>query len=66
MCSNGNNWSDKDRLMQLAGQFLGRASQEWYLLCTDDKLTYAVAVEALCACLDPGRQALAVQDLQHT
>ena len=31
-----------------------------------DKQTYAAAVEALHACLDPGRQALAAQDFRHT
>ena len=58
-----NNWSDENRL---AGHLHGMASQVWNLLSIDDKQTHAAAVEALCACLDPGRQALAVQDLQYT
>ena len=61
-----NNWSDEDRLIQLAGHLRGRASQEWNLLSIADKRTYAAAVEALRARLDPGRQALAAQDFRHT
>ena len=61
-----NNWSNEDHLIQLAGHLCGRASQKLNLLSIDDKQTYAAAVEALRECLDPGIQALAVQDFRHT
>ena len=60
-----NNWSEEERLLQLAGHLHGRASQEWNLLSADEKSTFAVAVKALHAHLDPGRQALAAQDFRH-
>ena len=48
-----NGWSDEERLMQLAGHLRGRASQEWNLIVAGDKSTYANALEALRARLDP-------------
>jgi len=60
-----NNWSEEERLLQLAGHLRGRASQEWSLLSAEEKSSFAIAVEALHARLDPGRQALAAQDFRH-
>ena len=61
-----NNWSEEERLLQLAGHLRGRASQEWNLLSADQKSSFAGAIKALYARLDPGRQALAAQDFRHT
>ena len=60
-----NNWSEEERLIQLAGHLRGRASQEWNLLSVDEKSSFTAAVNALHARLDPGRQALAAQDFRH-
>ena len=60
-----NNWSEEERLIQLAGHLRGRASQEWNLLSVDEKSSFTAAVNALRAHLDPGRQVLAAQDFRH-
>lgn len=63
--SSWNEWSEEDLLLQLAGHLRGRALQEWNLLDDADKGTYASAVEALRARLDPGNKTLAAQDFRH-
>lgn len=55
-----NDWSEEDRLLQLAGHLRGRALQEWELISEDDKSSYPQAR------LDPGSRALAAQDFRHT
>ena len=51
--------------MQLAGHLRGRASQEWNLISTADKSTYAVAVETLRERLDPVNRVVVAQDFRH-
>ena len=60
-----NLWSDEECLMQLAGHLRGRASVEWNLLSSEEKLTFALATQALQARLDPGNRVLAAQDFRH-
>ena len=59
-----NGWSE-GRLIQLAGHLRGRALQEWGLLCSEDKATFTLAVEALRSRLDTDNKALAAQDFRH-
>jgi len=54
-----NNWSEPEKLLQLAGHL---ARQEWTLL---DKLSYDRVTAMLKSKLDPGRKALAVQDFHY-
>ena len=52
--------------MQLAGHLRGRALVvEWNLLSSEEKLTFALATQALQARLDPGNRVLAAQDFRH-
>jgi len=60
-----NEWTDSDKLIQLAGYLRGKALQEWSLLGETDKLTYAKAAATLKEKLDPGRKTLATQDFRH-
>ena len=58
-----NNWSEEEKLMQLAGYLRGKALQEWNLLDDTDKSTYHKAVAKL---LGPGSRVTAAQDFRHT
>ena len=60
-----NGWLEEERLIQLAGHLRGRALQEWGLLCSKDKTTFTLAVEALRSRLDTDNKALADQDFRH-
>ena len=60
-----NGWSEEERLIKLAGHLRGRALQEWGLLCSEDKATFTLAVEALRSRLDTDNKALASQDFRH-
>ena len=52
--------------MQLAGHLRGWALQEWKLLSSEDRATYASAIKALSLeRLDPGIQTLAALDFRH-
>ena len=53
------------RLLQLAGHLRGKARQEFMLLPTSDKVTFARAVAAMRGKLDAGGWALAAQDFRH-
>jgi len=57
-----NNWSDYEKLMQLAGHLRGKAAHEYSLLSTEEKHLFSTAVKALQIRLDPGSCALAAQD----
>ena len=61
-----NNWTENKKLLQLAHHLRGKASQEWALLDTSDKSTFAAATKALGSRLDRGGKALVVQELHHT
>ena len=61
-----NDWTEDDRLLQLAGHLRGRALQEWELLSREDRQSYSQAVTALRTRLDPGSRTLAAQDFRHT
>ena len=56
-----NDWTGEEMLLQLAGHL-----QEWSLLSSSEKASYAEAVKALKMRLDPGSRALAAQDFRHT
>ena len=51
--------------MQLPGNLRGRALQEWKLLSSEDRATYASAIKVLRERLDPGNQTLAALDFRH-
>jgi len=61
-----NGWTEEDQLLQLAGHLRGRALQEWNLLDATEKTTFAKAIEAMRARLDPGSKTLAAQEFRHT
>ena len=61
-----NNWTEEEKLWQLAGHLRGKASQEWTLLPATDKLAFASATRALSKRLDRGTKALAAQEFCHT
>ena len=61
-----NDWTGEEMLLQLAGHLCGQALQEWSLLSSSEKASYAEAVKALKMRLDPGSRALAAQDFRHT
>ena len=52
--------------MQLAGYLHGRALQEWNLLSSDDKQSFADAFQALRSRLDTGSHVLAAQDFRYS
>ena len=61
-----NNWTESEKLLQLAGHLRGKAAQEWALLGTSDKATFTSATRALGGRLDRGGKALAAQEFRHT
>jgi len=61
-----NNWTEEEKLWQLAGHLRGKASQEWTLLSATDKLSFASATRCLSKRLDRGTKALAAQEFRHT
>ena len=60
-----NGWTDSERLLQLAGHLRGKARQEFSLLSTDNKATFASATAVMRSRLDAGSRALAAQDFRH-
>ena len=42
-----NNWSEEEKLMQLAGHLRSKALQEWGLMSADEKTDYYTAVTTL-------------------
>ena len=61
-----NNWSDEEKVMQLAGHLRGKAAREYSLLSSEEKQSFTTAVQALKVCLDPGSCALAAQEFRNT
>ena len=61
-----NNWSEDEKLLQLAGYLRKKALQEWNLLSATQKSSFIVATEEMQNRLDPGSKALAAQDFRHT
>ena len=61
-----NEWSEEDRLLQLAGHLRKKALQEWGLIEESDKKTFKDAVNALRLRLDPGSKTMAAQEFRHT
>ena len=59
------NWTEEEKLMQLAGHLRGRARQEWDLLLDEEKGGYSRAIQALRGKLEPVNKALAAQDFCH-
>ena len=60
-----NNWSEEEKLMQLAGHLRSKALQEWGLMSPDEKMDYHTAVTTLRTRLDPGNKTLAALDFHH-
>jgi hypothetical protein len=56
-----NEWSEEDRLIQLAGHLRGKALQEWGLIEESDRETFKDAVNALRLRLDSGSKTMAAQ-----
>ena len=63
--SSWNAWTDEEKLLQLAGHLRGRALQEWNLIPTDDRSTFADAVMSLRSRVDHKNPALSGQDFRH-
>ena len=63
--STWNDWSESEKLLQLAGHLRGKALQEWSLLGVDATKDFKTAVASLQDRLDPGGPALAAQDFRH-
>ena len=61
-----NDWSEEERMMQLAGHLKGRTLQEWNLLQPEERASFARVTEALHLRLDSGSKAVAAQDFRHT
>ena len=60
-----NNWSEQEKLIQLAGHLCGKAQREWDLMTKRSKVFFSAADKALRATLDSGIGAVAVQDFRH-
>ena len=60
-----NNWSEQEKLIQLAGHLRGKAQREWDLMAENSKASFGAAVKALRARLDSGSRAVAAQDFRH-
>ena len=60
-----NGWTEQDRLLQLAGHLRGKALQEWNLLSSSHKSTFATATSEMQTRLDPGSKVIAVQEFRH-
>ena len=60
-----NNWSEQEKLIQLAGHLRGKAQTEWDLMAESSKVSFSAAVKALRARLDSGSRAVAAQDFRH-
>ena len=54
-----NNWTENEKLLQLAGHLQNKPAQEWTLLSIAEKATFISATRALGARLDRGGKALA-------
>ena len=61
-----NDWSEDEKLLQLAGYLRKKALQEWNLLSGTQRSSFTVAIEEMQNRLDPGSKALAAQDFRHT
>ena len=60
-----NSWTEEEKLKQFGGHLRGRALQEWNLLSTPGKATFATAVKSLSSRIDAGCKAVAAQDFRH-
>ena len=60
-----NDWTENEKVIQLAGYLHGRALQEWNLITTTDRTTYQSAVVALRTWLDPGNKTLTALDFRY-
>ena len=60
-----NNWSEEEKLMQLAGHLRSKGLQEWGLMSPDEKKDYHTAVTTQRTRLDPGNKTLVALDFHH-
>ena len=61
-----NDWTEQEKLLQLAGHLDGRALQEWNLMKAEDKVRFGKAVDVLRNRIDPANKSAAAQDFRHT
>ena len=61
-----NDWTEQEKLLQLAGHLDGRALQEWNLIKPGEKTNFVKAVETLRSRIDPANKSAAAQDFRHT
>ena len=54
-----NNWTEEEKLWQLAGHLRGKVSQEWTLLSDTDKLAFASDTDKLAFASDTDKLAFA-------
>ena len=57
-----NNWSEQEKLIQLAGYLHGRAQREWDIMVEGSKTSFSAAVKTLHARMDSGSRVVAAQD----
>ena len=60
-----NNWSEEEKLIQLAGHLRNKALQEWNLMSSQEKGNYHLAIATLRTQLGPGNKTLAAMDFCH-
>ena len=60
-----NNWSDEEKVMQLAGHLRGKAAREYSLLSSEKKQSFTTAVQALQVHLDLGSCGWAAQEFRN-
>ena len=60
-----NEWTQRDKLIQLPGYLKGQALQEWHLLGREEQQSYPKAVDALRARLDLTNKTIAAQEFRH-
>jgi hypothetical protein len=61
-----NDWTEQEKLLQLAGHLDGRALQEWNLIKTEEKSAFVKAAKVLRSRIDPANKSSAAQDFRHT
>lgn len=60
-----NEWTNSERLLQLAGYLKGKAKQEYSLLEPSVKSDFTAVVAAMRCRLDAGSHTIAAQDFRH-
>ena len=66
IAANWNEWTEDEKVIQLAGHLQKKALQEWNLLDQEDRSNYSRACQLMQAKMDPDNKAIAAQDFRHT